>query len=201
MPKMLDAGIADGHASRELMSGFVPLKGLSPISDVFPPQAYAYPGWAHVYNKEIMKFCRREAFSAFWSGISKSELEARLETYAQLFAALAGQPPPHHRCPFRLPVRQNLPQAMNLVKMSGSPNAGIPSWGLFRVFVQNRGLHKNGFGILACAKPSGGIEIDPVAEQRDRPYACSWVDALLPDPADTRGGTRFERNSAWSGCM
>jgi hypothetical protein len=100
VPKMLDAGIADGHASREPMSGFVPLKGLSPISDLLPPQAYAHPAWADVYNWEIMKFRKCEAFSAFWSGMSKSELEARLETYAQLTAALAGQPSPRSPLPF-----------------------------------------------------------------------------------------------------
>jgi hypothetical protein len=100
MPKVLEAGIADGDATRDSKPGFAPLKGLSPISDVYPPEAYAYPGWAHVYNKEIMKFRRREAFSAFWSGISKSELEARLETYARFTAALAGQPPPRSPFPF-----------------------------------------------------------------------------------------------------
>jgi hypothetical protein len=74
MPKMLDAGIANGDVTLDSRPGFVPLKRLSPISDVFPPQAYAYPGFANVYNKEIMRFRRREAFSAFWSRISKSEL-------------------------------------------------------------------------------------------------------------------------------
>jgi hypothetical protein len=78
MPKMLDAGIADGNAAREPMPGFVPLKGLSPISDAHPPQAYAHRDWADVYNRAIMQFRRREAFSAFWSGMSKSEIEARL---------------------------------------------------------------------------------------------------------------------------
>jgi hypothetical protein len=99
MPKMLDAGFAAGDVSRDPKPGFMPLLGLSPISDVFPPQAYAYPGWADIYNKAVMKFRRREAFSAFWSGISKSELEARLETYAQLTAALARQPPPRSPLP------------------------------------------------------------------------------------------------------
>jgi hypothetical protein len=65
-----------------------------------PPQAYANPGFADVYNKQIMKFRRREAFSAFWSGITKSDLEARLETYAQLTAALLRQPPPRLPLPF-----------------------------------------------------------------------------------------------------
>lgn len=97
MPKMLDAGIAKGHAAREPMPGFVPLKGLPPISDVHPPAAYAYPGWADIYNKAVMKFRRREAFSAFWSGQSKSELEARLETHSLLTAALVRPPP---RSPF-----------------------------------------------------------------------------------------------------
>lgn len=100
MPKVLDAGIEKGSAGRKPKPDWVPLKGLSAISDLMPPQAYANPGWAHVYNKEIMKFRRHEAFSAFWSGISKAELEARLETYAQLFAAMAGQPPPRSPLPF-----------------------------------------------------------------------------------------------------
>jgi hypothetical protein len=69
----------------------MPLKGLSAISDVLPPQAYADPGFAQVYNKTIRQFRRRAAFSAFWSGISKSELEARLETYAMLAAAIMRQ--------------------------------------------------------------------------------------------------------------
>lgn len=58
MPKMLDAGIADGNAAREPMPGFAPLKGLSPISDVYPPQAYAHRDWADVYNRAIMQFRR-----------------------------------------------------------------------------------------------------------------------------------------------
>src|ERR1700730_17482116 len=91
MPKMLDQGIADGDAAREPRPGFVPLRGLSAISDVLPPQAYAYPGYAQVYNEAIIKFRRRAAFSAFWSGISKSELEARLETYAMLTASIMRQ--------------------------------------------------------------------------------------------------------------
>jgi hypothetical protein len=103
MPKMLDAGIADGSAAREPTPGFVPLKGLSPISDVHPPQAYAYPGWADIYNKAVMKFRRREAFSSFWSGMSKSELEAWLETHSRFTAALIGQPPPQSPLPFSSP--------------------------------------------------------------------------------------------------
>ena len=91
MPKVLDNCIARGDAAREPRPGFVPLKGLSAISDVEPPQAYAYPGCAQVYNKAIRQFRRRAAFSAFWSGISKSELEARLETYAMLTAAIMRQ--------------------------------------------------------------------------------------------------------------
>jgi hypothetical protein len=89
--EVLDQGIEKGFAGREPQAGWVPLKGLSAISDVLPPQAYAYPGYAQVYNKAIMKFRRGAAFSAFWSGISKSELEARLETYAMLTAATMRQ--------------------------------------------------------------------------------------------------------------
>ena len=48
MPKLLDAGIAEGYATRNPRPGFVPLKGLSAISDLLPPDAYAYPAWAHV---------------------------------------------------------------------------------------------------------------------------------------------------------
>jgi hypothetical protein len=64
MPKVLDQGIEKGFAGREPQAGWVPLKGLSAISDVLPPEAYAYPGYAQVYNKAIMKFRRRAAFSA-----------------------------------------------------------------------------------------------------------------------------------------
>ena len=45
-----------------------------------------------VYNKMIRKFRRRTAFSAFMSRISPAELEARLETYARLYAALSVKP-------------------------------------------------------------------------------------------------------------
>lgn len=71
MPKMLDQGIADGDAAHEPRPGFVPLRGLSEMSDVLPPQAFAYPGYAQIYNRAIRQFRRRAAFSAFWSGISK----------------------------------------------------------------------------------------------------------------------------------
>jgi hypothetical protein len=88
MPKVLDEGIAAGMVARERPLGWVPLKGLSPISDAFPPKAYAKLGFARVYNKAIRKFRRREAFSAFIAGISKADLEARLEAFAQLSAGL-----------------------------------------------------------------------------------------------------------------
>jgi hypothetical protein len=91
MPKLLDRGIAKGFAGREPQAGWVRLNGLSAISDVLPPQAYADFGWAQVYNKAVRKFRRRAAFSAFVSGISKTELEARLETYALLMPALIRQ--------------------------------------------------------------------------------------------------------------
>ena len=91
MPKLLDRGIAKGFAGREPQAGWVRLNGLSAISDVLPPEAYAYPGCAQVYNKAIRQFRWRLAFSAFWSGISKAELEARLETYAMLTAAIMRQ--------------------------------------------------------------------------------------------------------------
>jgi hypothetical protein len=45
-----------------------------------------------VYNKMIRKFRRRAAFSAFMFRISPAELEARLETYARLYAALSVKP-------------------------------------------------------------------------------------------------------------
>jgi hypothetical protein len=93
MPKVLAAGIEKGLAGREPKPDWVPLKGLSSISDLSPPQTYANPGFADAYNKEIIKFRRRESFSALFSGISKAELEARLETYAQLTAAFVRLPP------------------------------------------------------------------------------------------------------------
>lgn len=88
MPKVLEAGIEKGYAARQPREGFVPLMGLSPISDVLLPQAYGNPAWSEAYNKAIRQFRRRQAFSAFWSGISKAELEARLETYAMLTSAI-----------------------------------------------------------------------------------------------------------------
>jgi hypothetical protein len=88
MPKVLDNCIARGDAAREARPGFVPLMGLSAMSDVEPPQAYAHPGCAQVYNRAIRQFRRRAAFSAFVSGISRSALETRLETYALLYAGI-----------------------------------------------------------------------------------------------------------------
>ena len=101
--EVLDQGIEKGFAGREPQAGWVPLKGLSAISDVLPPQAFAYPGYAQIYNRAIRQFRRRAAFSAFWSGISKSELEARLETFALLTAALVSQQESSST-----PVRQDL---------------------------------------------------------------------------------------------
>src|SRR5260370_87529 len=86
MPRVIDEGIGIGMVAREPRSGWVPLKGLSTISDLFPPEAYAEPGFAQSYNKAIRKFRRREAFSAFIAGISKHELEARLESFVRLAA-------------------------------------------------------------------------------------------------------------------
>lgn len=88
LPRALDDGTAAGMVSREPRPGWKPLKGLSAISDVRPPQAYANSGFAQVYNKEILKFRRRAAFSAFMAGMSLADLEARLETYALLTAEL-----------------------------------------------------------------------------------------------------------------
>jgi hypothetical protein len=39
MPKVLNDGIAAGYAGREPRPGWVPLKGLSAISNVLPPKA------------------------------------------------------------------------------------------------------------------------------------------------------------------
>ena len=91
MPKVLNAGIEKGYAAREPRPEWVPLIGLSAISDVLPPQAYPNPGWAEAYNRAIRQFRKRAAFSAFWSGISKAELEARLETHAMLTTAIMRQ--------------------------------------------------------------------------------------------------------------
>ena len=95
MPKVLDNCIARGDAAREPRPGFVPLKGLSLMSDAEPPQAYAYPGCAQVYNKAIRQFRRRAAISALISGMSRSALESRLETYALLYEGLMKKLYPH----------------------------------------------------------------------------------------------------------
>ncbi len=88
LPRVVEEGIKAGFASREPRAGWVSLKGLSPISDLTPAEAYAQPGFASAYNKEIAKYRRRAAFSAFIARISKSELEAQLQTHAALAAAL-----------------------------------------------------------------------------------------------------------------
>jgi hypothetical protein len=88
MPNLMNEGIQKGFVSREPKADMVPLKGLSPISDLRPPEAYAISGWAEVHNTVVRKFRKREAFCAFLSGMSKSELEARLETYALLMTAM-----------------------------------------------------------------------------------------------------------------
>jgi len=88
---LLNAGIEIGEAAREPRPEWVPLKGLSSVSDVLPPQAYANPGFAEIYNKEIMRSRRRAAFSAFWSGMSQADLEAQVEAYALLGKALIGK--------------------------------------------------------------------------------------------------------------
>jgi hypothetical protein len=64
MPKVLEKAIARGDAAREPMPGFVPIKGPSVISDLEPPQAYAYPGCAQVYNKAIRQFRTASATTA-----------------------------------------------------------------------------------------------------------------------------------------
>jgi len=92
MPRVIDEGIEAGFAAREQKEpDWIPLKGLPVMSDWSPPKAYASPGFAHVYNKAVRKFRRRAAFSAFMAGISKADLEARLETHALLMAALQGR--------------------------------------------------------------------------------------------------------------
>lgn len=88
MPRVIDDGVTAGFAGKEPQPGWVPLKGLSAISDVLPPKAWAYRGFADVYNKEIRKFRRRVALSAFVAGISKADLEAQLEVHAMFVAAL-----------------------------------------------------------------------------------------------------------------
>jgi hypothetical protein len=89
IPRTLDECIGAGYAAREQKEpNWVPLKGLGAMSDWHPPKAYAAPGAAYAYNKAVRKFRRRLAFSAFVARISLSELEARLETYALLMAAM-----------------------------------------------------------------------------------------------------------------
>lgn len=88
MPKLIEAGIEQGYVAREPKhTSWVPLKGLFAICDILAPEAYAEPGWAQVHNKFVMKFRRRAACSAFWSGGSQAELQARLQTYELLLTA------------------------------------------------------------------------------------------------------------------
>ncbi|MGH7098749.1 MAG: hypothetical protein ACREE4_13935, partial [Stellaceae bacterium] len=88
LPETLEEGITVGLVAREPRPGWVPLRGLSVISDAFPPKAYADPDFAKVYNKEVRKFRRREALSALIARISKAELEERIEAIARVGKAL-----------------------------------------------------------------------------------------------------------------
>ena len=90
MPNLTNTGIEQGYVAREpKRSGWVPLKGLSAISDLMPPENYANPGYAQAINKFVRQFRRRAAFSAFWPGISQGELSAMIETQALLYTAIA----------------------------------------------------------------------------------------------------------------
>jgi hypothetical protein len=64
---------------------------MKPVERLEAPKAYAYPGVAQIYNKAVRQFRRRLAFSAFVSGMSRSEIEVRLEIYATLTTALFPQ--------------------------------------------------------------------------------------------------------------
>jgi hypothetical protein len=90
-PRVTSAAIADGSAAREPKPGCLPLKGRSTISDILPPEAFAAPATAAVFNRWMRKLHRRIKLSALLSGTSRSEVESHLEVHAQLFAALAGQ--------------------------------------------------------------------------------------------------------------
>ena len=85
MPDLVKSGIEQGYAAREPRPGWVPLKGLSPLSDWEPPEAYAIPGWAKVHNRIVRKFRRCVAFSALWSGMSRGDLLVRIQVYETLY--------------------------------------------------------------------------------------------------------------------
>jgi hypothetical protein len=89
-PNIIENGIADGQVSRQPKPGWVALKGVSPISDLFGPEAYASPGCAAVYNRWVRRLRRRIALFAFIHRISKRQAEARIETDAQFTKALVG---------------------------------------------------------------------------------------------------------------
>jgi hypothetical protein len=86
VPKVLEQGIQNGFAACEPRPEWVPLKGLSAISDVLPPQAYAEPGFACSTTRRSGNFVGARR-SSFVSRMSKSELEATLETYALFMTA------------------------------------------------------------------------------------------------------------------
>jgi len=87
-PGIIDQTIAQGLAGPEPEPGRLPLKGRSTISDILPPEAYAVPGCAQVFNKEMRKLHRRIKLSAFLSGMSRSQVESHLEVHALLFTAV-----------------------------------------------------------------------------------------------------------------
>jgi hypothetical protein len=88
-PGIIDQIIAPGFAAREPQPGWLPLKGRSTISDILPPEAYAVPGCAEVFNKEMRKLHRRIKLSDFLSGMSRSQVESHLEVHALLFTSVA----------------------------------------------------------------------------------------------------------------
>src|SRR5215216_920627 len=64
LPCAVEEGVKVGFASPEPKPGWVPLKGLSPISDALAPEAYAARGFAGTYNKAVRQFRRRLRLSA-----------------------------------------------------------------------------------------------------------------------------------------
>ena len=88
-PRIIEGAIQDGAASHEPRPGWLPVRDRSTVWELLPPTAYAVPGAAEAFNKELRRLHRRIKLSAFLSGMSRSQVESHLEVHAQLFTALA----------------------------------------------------------------------------------------------------------------
>jgi hypothetical protein len=70
-PRIIEGAIQDGAASHEPHPGWLPVRDRSTVGELLPPTAYAVPGAAEAFNKELRRLHRRIKLSAFLSGMSR----------------------------------------------------------------------------------------------------------------------------------